>query len=1583
MNWLEQTHGVQFELVRHFLRRMFDGEWSSSPGQWRSAAIGILSLFLPAGLLLVREGALDPKYASKYRLLEMASDTAALRAATIADQVALLTLMLCVTGLIALLEWQSLFPSGRDYLALASLPVRSRQIFMARFTSVLLFSAGIITAMNLLPSLLAPIEFGGGWRFDTSFLRQAGIEAISCGLGCFFFFFAILALQGVLLNLFPANLFARVSVYVQGALAGLFLLGGFFSWSMKEWKPETIAKLPQFGGWLPPVWFTGLHQVLTGDSDPFFVAMARRAQLAAGLVVVLALFTYFLSYRRYRKLLLETPVQLARVRIWRWSLLKLLARSPRREAVMDFMAKTLARSRTHRLMWLIYLGGAMAVVLNSSIVDGAIFARSKDLSKGLRFLVLFWPLACSVVMLSGFRHVLSIPAELRANWIFRITESQGRAEWMSAVERFVLAYAVAPIYLILFPVAGYVLGWPMALRMTMLQVFLSLSMFELLFHSWQQLPFTCSYIPGKRPLVAIVGGYMATLCTVVPILSVMIAVASEVPFLFPVYLLNFGGIWIWLRRQRREGWGEARLLYEDLPAVVTDLGIKELTYAGTEAEFRRTAARDAGHADPEDVDSWTDARVRGSGVHPADLGGRVAGGGGSAVSGAASARTARPTRLGVGSFGEQPAGQILSAHGHGAQTPGRRDGTLAEDVRRNRAHHGASLRATAFGQALTAAWLRLRSAFGRRQLDRDLEDELQFHLAMREERCQSEGASATAAHDAARRQFGNVMFLKEACREMWTLGWMEALWYDVRYGCRQLRLNRGFAAATVTTLALGIAATATIYSVCDAFVWKTLPLPDADRLVAVLEAFPGNPHFWNVSSPADVEDIRKSQTTLTDLASWENATAKIVDIDGEPLRVEQARVTPNFFHVLGVPPEMGRSFEAGEDQLGRDRVVILSDGLWRRRFRADRGIVGRTIRLNDQDYAVVGVMPPEFAFPRASKELWTPLAFSPEEHNSRSTPRIDSVGRLIGGRSLPDAASELNRLGLQLETLYPKTNTNRRFMAWPVRRYMVGDYAAQFANLLLGAALFVLLIACGNVANLQFARGTARWREVALRQALGASRWRIVAQLVTESIVLALAGAALGVMLARFGLQAIRAGIPGELRKYSSGWADLGLNARVLVFVLAAALLSGILASLLPALRSSHLDLTESLKDGGHPSSPGPGRHRLRSFLLAAEIALTVVLLVGAGLMIKGFHNLVNGELVMEPGTLLTLRLELDASEYRTPEKVAEFYREVLERTAGLPGVQSATAASALPYSKHARSGVFMIQGRELQPGRQPTAQIQAVSPDYLRTMHIPLRAGRFLSERDGPRSALSAVISEEMARQWWPGEPFPIGKQIRLGSQSTTGPGITIVGVVGGVKASVLDRVPRPTLYVPYTQFQEREMDIAIRGVGEPLALAAPVRSAIKAVDAGQPVTDIMTLEKMKQNEAIGLTYTALLMSIFGAIALALSCVGVYGMTSYLVSQQTHEIGVRMALGAPRRNIMWILFRQGSRAGLVGLTIGLLLALGFARLVASVIWGVSATDASTFTAIPVVLVLAAGFAIYVPARRAVKIDPMVALRNE
>jgi hypothetical protein len=568
MTLFRETRGVQFELVRHFLGRMFDGEWGA-PDQWQNIAVGVLSLLLPAGILLIREGYLDPRAAMKYRAL--AANTEALRAASIADELSLVTLVFCITGLVALLEWQSLFPSGRDYLALAGKPILSRQMFAARFLSVLIFSTAIIAAMNLLPSIIAPVEFTARGQQNASFLFHMGAQAAASGLACFSVFFAILALQGVLLNLLPARWFATISVYVQGALIAVLLLGGLYSWSIKEWQPSTIARLPEFGAWLPPVWFTGLHESLIGDPNPFFSAMTGRALLAAAIAATLSVLTYLLSYRRYRKLLLETPVELAAPRVRRFSLLHLLAREPQQEAVMQFMAKTLARSRSHRIIWLAYIGGAIAIMLNSSIVDGAVFARQGGV-KALRFLVLFWPLACSVVIIGGFRHLMAIPSELRANWMFQITESLGRKQWMQAVERLVMVYAVAPVYLVLAPVSIYVLGWGMTIRMTILQVLVSLFIFEVRFHSWQQLPFACSYRPGQKPLVAVLGGYFAVLCVVIPIVSIMIAAAAEIPILYPIYLIWFTFDYFWARKLRRDGWGKAKLLYEDLPDAY-DLGL--------------------------------------------------------------------------------------------------------------------------------------------------------------------------------------------------------------------------------------------------------------------------------------------------------------------------------------------------------------------------------------------------------------------------------------------------------------------------------------------------------------------------------------------------------------------------------------------------------------------------------------------------------------------------------------------------------------------------------------------------------------------------------------------------------------------------------------------------------------------------------------------------------------------------------------------------------------------------------------------------------------------------------------------------
>ena len=479
-----------------------------------------------------------------------------------------------------------------------------------------------------------------------------------------------------------------------------------------------------------------------------------------------------------------------------------------------------------------------------------------------------------------------------------------------------------------------------------------------------------------------------------------------------------------------------------------------------------------------------------------------------------------------------------------------------------------------------------------------------------------------------------------------------------------------------------------------------------------------------------------------------------MDSGGEALRVDATRVTTNFFDVAGVAPELGRTFRAGEE---REREVVLGDSLWRRRFGGDPALVGRTIRLDDQNYTVIGIMPPKFYFPRPSRELWVPLALIGG--------RAQFAERLAGGQhgtveagahACRSSPSELAGVASRLEKEHPDTNARRRFMAWTFQRYLTGDYVPIYSAMLLGSAFFVLLIACVNVANLQFARATGRWREVAVRTALGAGRQRLLRQLLTESMVLAAAGGALGLLLARWGLHFIRAGVPAELERYVPGLARLGLNRHVLEFTLTATLLSGILAGLLPAWRCSRPNLMESLKDGGISFGSGPGRHRLRAVLMGGEIALAMVLLAGAGLMVRGFQTLVGGSTTLRPATMLTLRLALTENKYREDRQVAAFYREVLERLAALPGVRSAVAVTALPYSRHWSMLPVTIEGRPVEPGKATSAQVQSVSADYFAAMFIPLRAGRLPGARptraDRPRVA---VVSERMARQWWPAGRF------------------------------------------------------------------------------------------------------------------------------------------------------------------------------------------------------------------------------------
>jgi putative ABC transport system permease protein len=782
-------------------------------------------------------------------------------------------------------------------------------------------------------------------------------------------------------------------------------------------------------------------------------------------------------------------------------------------------------------------------------------------------------------------------------------------------------------------------------------------------------------------------------------------------------------------------------------------------------------------------------------------------------------------------------------------------------------------------------------------------------------------------------------------------------------------------------MGLGIGATTAIFSVSDAMLWKPVPLPHLESLVMVLQRIPDAPNQWNNTSAADLEDIRRGSTALENIASFQQGMANIVGAGGEPERAIQALVSANFFDTLGVQPARGRAFQAGEDQPGREREVILSDRLWQRRFGGDPAIIGQSIRLDDQNFLVTGVMPASFDFPLAT-ELWTPLALTPEQRASRRGGVFISAARLKAGRTIKQASAEIDSIGAQLEKSFPDTNKGRRFMVWTARQFLVDGDTEQYIVMLLGSVCFVLLIACVNVANLQFARASGRLREVAVRTALGAGRWRVITQLLTESVLLSVGGATLGLLLAKWGIGMIRGGMPPEVMRYILGFKDMDLDGRALGFTVLAAVASGILAGLAPAWQCSRPNLTDSLKEGGRGSSVGRGHHRLRNFLVCAEIALAVILLVGASLMVRGFHALlIRGE-QMEPDTVLTMRLAITANKYKEPHQMEAFYRQVVERIGALPGVKSAVAVTAMPYSGHSNGRNFTIEGRQLERGVQPNAMYQATSSKYFEMLHVPLREGRFLSDNDGADAPRVVVVSEKLARFWWKGES-PVGKRIKLGLADSKQPWMTIVGVVGNLTHDPFDHEPRSAMYLPYQQAPTLWMDVGVRTAGEPLRLAPAIISAIRTVDPEQPITDMRTLERSIHNQAIGLNYMAVLMGLFGAIALVLSAIGVYGVMAHMVSEQTHEIGIRVALGAPRENVLRMVFRRGMITTAIGLLVGLPMAYGFARLMASLIYGVTTSDPVTFVGIPVALIGAAALAIYIPARRAMKIDPIVALRYE
>jgi putative ABC transport system permease protein len=805
---------------------------------------------------------------------------------------------------------------------------------------------------------------------------------------------------------------------------------------------------------------------------------------------------------------------------------------------------------------------------------------------------------------------------------------------------------------------------------------------------------------------------------------------------------------------------------------------------------------------------------------------------------------------------------------------------------------------------------------------------------------------------------------------------------DIRYGLRMLRKSPAFTLIAILTLGLGIGANTAIFSVADAFLLRPVTFPYTDRLVVVMEVAPRESD-WNTVAPGNLRDWKEQSNAFEPFAAGEWSNVNLTGA-GDPQRVQGFEVSANFLDTLRVAPVMGRGFLAGEDSPGRNHEVVLSYGLWERQFGSDEKILGSSIRLNGEPATVVGVMPKGFSFPLAA-ELWVPMALTGQEQSSRTMHSLVTVSRLKPGVSLKQAQTEINGIAARLGNAYPKTNQGWRVRVMPVGEFVTGDLTRAYTKLLLVAVGFVLLIACANVANLQFARSTTRNREVAVRLSLGAARWRVVRQALCESVLLSLGGTVLGLPLAAWGVRIILNNMPAEVSKYLPAWDTIAVDWRAFAFALTIAVLAGIVSGLAPAWQTSGVDLNEALKEGGRGGTTGSSRHRLRSIFVVLQVTLSLVLLVGAGLMVKGVNTLISLTDDFSPSTLLTLRLQLPDTKYKDEQQMSAFYDRMLEQAYSTPGVQAAALVTHLPFSEGGdlNMHIFSIQGRAVTSAAdRPTAVVQYISPSYLPLMGIDAREGRGLGDDDAASTQPVALVNQRLAKKYWPNQNA-IGQRIHEGSDDGSSRWFTIAGVVRDIRNSWLSALPEPTIYISYRQSPQDSTAVVLRTEGSPLSVVSALRSRIAQVDAELPLYEIMPYTEMVHQSVIGLKYVAVMLSVLGVIALVLAAVGLYGVMSYLVTSRTHEIGIRMALGAQRSQVLGMTLGWGGSLVVIGTALGLVAAIVLARLLASLLYGVAAGDIETFCLATITLAGAASLAAFIPARRATKVDPMVALRYE
>ncbi|MFL6594190.1 MAG: ADOP family duplicated permease [Chthoniobacterales bacterium] len=837
------------------------------------------------------------------------------------------------------------------------------------------------------------------------------------------------------------------------------------------------------------------------------------------------------------------------------------------------------------------------------------------------------------------------------------------------------------------------------------------------------------------------------------------------------------------------------------------------------------------------------------------------------------------------------------------------------------------------------------------------------------------GMSEEDALRAALVELGGIEQVKEQVRAGRTGFALETFMMDLRYGSRALVKKPGFTITAVVALALGIGANTAIFSVINGVLLRSLAYPHPDRIVMVWErSIPRNADR-NVVAPANFLDWQQQSTSFEQMAAVADLRVNLAGGAGEPEEIKAQYVSHEFFPILGVQPITGRFFLPDEDRVGNELFVILSYQLWQTRFGRDPAIVGKEATIGGRQRTIVGVMPPGFHFLDNEVKVWMPLALDPAlDYRGKSGRYLSTVARLKPGVTVRQAQAEMSGIARQLEQAYPKFNTGWTVNVLPVHEQVTGEIR-PILLVLLAAVASVLLIACANVANLLLARAAARQRELALRAALGASRLRLVRQMLTESVLLALTGGVVGVFLAYWGIHALVAFGPDNIPRLQ----EINLDPRVLAFTFGISLVTGVLFGLVPALQASRPDLNDALKEGSRGSTGGRSG-RLRNTFVVAEVSLALVLLICAGLMIRSFMRLQSVNTGFVADNVLTLRVQLPKKKYAEPHQVIDFFKQAQERIAAIPGVQSVGAISYLPLTGPAARDGFKIVGQpDPAPGQEPPCEVRVVTPSYFQAMGIPLLKGRLLDDHDGKEPHV-LLINETLARRYFPNEA-PVGKRISVTWFKDEVD--EIVGVVGDIHEGALNKEPEPAIYWPHPREPYSGMTLVVRAQGDAARFSSAVPKEIRALDPEQPVADVRTMEQVIAKSIARPRFNTLLLSIFAAIALVLASVGLYGVMNYSATQRIHEVGIRMALGATRADIMRLVVGNGMTLTLIGIAIGAAASWGLTRLMQSFLFGIGTTDAVTFVGVSLLLIAVALVANYIPARRATRVNPTVALRYE